>query len=141
MKGIILVAALTTAAVLFAGNAANPNACELSPIPLPLEFKSDMDRPLDFSPKTVVTVECPEASAVTWLGDHLAAWYGAHAPKVVAGKATGAPVLRDGPEAYAIAADPSGVGFGPCAGPAAVRFALRDPAAARRPRHEAEGLP
>ena len=24
------------AAVLFAGNAANPNACELSPIPLPL---------------------------------------------------------------------------------------------------------
>ena len=97
------------AAVLFAGNAANPNACELSPIPLPVEFKSDMDRPLDFGQKTVVTVECPDASAATWLGDHLAAWYGAHAPKVVSGKSTGAPALRDGPEAYAIAADPSGV--------------------------------
>ena len=109
MKRIILVAALTTASALFAGNAANPNACELSPIPLPVEFKSDMDRPLDFGPKTVVTVECPDGAGVKWLGDHLAAWYGAHAPKVVAGTATGAPVLRDGPEAYAIAADPSGV--------------------------------
>jgi len=69
MKQMILMATLMAASSLLAGNAANPNACELSPIPLPLEFGSDMDRPLAFGAATTVTLACPDAAGANlcWL--------------------------------------------------------------------------
>jgi len=103
------VAFLAVPFVLFAGNAANPNACELSPIPLPLEFKSDMDRPLAFDASTTITLDCPDAVGAKWLADHFKAWYGKNAPKVVSGKASDTPSLKEGSEAYAIVADGKGV--------------------------------
>ena len=65
-----------------AGNAANPDAVELVPLPMPVEFTSDMDKPVAFDATTTVTVDCPEAKAVDWLARHFAEWYGNQAPKV-----------------------------------------------------------
>ena len=39
-----------------AGNEANPDAIELAPLPLPVEFKSDMDKPVAFDASTTVVV-------------------------------------------------------------------------------------
>ena len=91
----------------FAGNAVNPDAIELAPLPMPVEFKSDMDSPVPFDSQTVVTVDCPDKSAGQWLAAHFAEWYGAGAPKVKGG--TCGLALRGGDEAYAVAADASGV--------------------------------
>ena len=90
-----------------AGNAANPDAIELAPLPMPVEFRSDMDRPVAFDASAKVVLDCPDAAAVDWLNRHLAEWYGAYAPKAARGE-TGL-ALREGDEAYAVAADASGV--------------------------------
>ena len=109
--------------IAFAGNEANPDAVELSPIPVPVSFTRDMDRPVAFDATATVVVECPDAGAVDWLARHFAEWYGPQAPKVRAGDAQHAtgetpvvPVnasLNNQPpttnEAYAIDADSSGV--------------------------------
>ena len=79
---------LALAMPLFAGNEANPDAIELAPLPLPVEFESDMDKPVAFDASATVTVECPETNAVAWLARHFSEWYGQQAPKVEAG-ATG----------------------------------------------------
>ena len=55
-----------------AGNAANPDAIELAPLPLPVEFRSDMDRPVAFDASAKVVLDCPDAAAVDWLNRHLA---------------------------------------------------------------------
>ena len=68
-----------------AGNAANPDAIELEPMPRPVEMSSDMDAPVPFDEKTTVTVDCPDDAATAWLASHLRDWYGAFAPKVAAG--------------------------------------------------------
>ena len=65
-----------------AGNKANPDAVELAPLPLPIEFKSDMDAPVPFDAATKVVVECPDAAAAEWLTTHFRDWYGEYAPKV-----------------------------------------------------------
>ncbi len=101
------LAAFAAQAKLNAGNAANPDALALEPIPVPVEMKVDMDAPVAFDAATAVTLDCPDAAAAKWLADHFAAWYGAFAPKVVAGEA--GLTLRDGDEAYALKADASGV--------------------------------
>jgi len=90
-----------------AGNSANSETVELCPLPRPVEFSSDMDQPVAFGPKTAVTVDCPDAAGVAWLGRHFAEWYGALAPKVAVGKCGLA--LKPGDEAYAIKADATGV--------------------------------
>lgn len=90
-----------------AGNAANPDAIELSPVPRPVEFKSDMDNPVAFDATTRVIVDCPDTQAADWLTRHFAEWFGEFAPKVTAGKAD--LVLRDGDEAYAVKAGADGV--------------------------------
>ena len=76
---------LALAMPLFAGNAANPDAVELSPIPVPVSFTRDMDRPVAFDATATVVVECPDAGAVDWLARHFAEWYGPQAPKVKSG--------------------------------------------------------
>ena len=103
------VAALVTIAVaaLFAGNDANPDAIELLPLPMPVEFKSDIDRSVPFDETVTVTVDCPDASAVVWADAHFKEWYGEHSPKAVAG-AVGAE-LKSGDEAYAVSAGADGV--------------------------------
>ena len=107
MKTLIILAVLALALSGMAGNAANPDAIELEPMPRPVEMSSDMDAPVPFDEKTTVTVDCPDAAATAWLASHFRAWYGAFAPKVAAG-ASGL-ALRTGDEAYAVRADASGV--------------------------------
>ena len=91
----------------FAGNAVNPDAVELAPIPLPAEFSSDMDSPVAFDARTPITLDCPDAESLEWLNRHFAEWFGTTAPKASVGSA--GLTLRRGDEAYAIAADASGV--------------------------------
>lgn len=50
-----------------AGNKANPDAIELEPLPKPVEFKSDMDRPVAFDASARVVVDCPDGTAAGWL--------------------------------------------------------------------------
>ena len=45
--GFLSLAYVVVASAVFAGNEANPDAIELAPLPLPVEFKSDMDRLLE----------------------------------------------------------------------------------------------
>jgi N-acetyl-beta-hexosaminidase len=103
MKKMIFAAFAAAAASLFAGNTANPDAIELSPLPMPVEFKSDIDSPVPFDVGTTVTVDCPDASAVAWLGNHFREWFGEHSPKAVAGNVS--LELRPGDEAYAASAE------------------------------------
>lgn len=81
--GKAVVAALTAIVVttLFAGNEANPDAIELVPLPQPVEFKSDIDRPVVFDETVRVVVDCPDGFAAPWLDAHLKEWYGKFAPK------------------------------------------------------------
>ena len=102
-----LLTVLALAVSGMAGNAANPDAIELEPMPRPVEMSSDMDAPVPFDEKTTVTVDCPDAAATAWLASHFRDWYGAFAPKVAAGACGLA--LRTGDEAYAVRADASGV--------------------------------
>jgi hypothetical protein len=90
------------------GNAANPNAVELMPIPVPISFSADMDAPVSFDAATTVCVECPDKTAVAWLRTHFVQWFGEkNAPKVVAGPS--ALTLKPGAEAYAVSARADGV--------------------------------
>lgn len=136
-----LLAAIVFAAALdgVAGNAANPNAIELAPIPLPAAFTADMDRPVAFDAATAVTVDCPDAAGVAWLNRHFAAWFGAAAPKAAAGPAGLA--LRPGDEAYALAADARGVRIAArtLAGVRWAAYSLRPLAIAKRGTLRTEG--
>lgn len=104
---VLVFAVALSSSVAMAGNAANPDAIELEPMPRPVEMSSDMDAPVPFDEKTTVTVDCPDAAATAWLASHFRDWYGAFAPKVAAGACGLA--LRTGDEAYAVRADASGV--------------------------------
>lgn len=103
--------AVTLAALAsFAGNEANPDAIELAPLPMPVEFKSNMDAPVAFDSAATVVVECPDFSAAEWLAHHFAEWYGAQAPNVKAkGPDSAIASLPEGDEAYAVRADASGI--------------------------------
>ncbi len=127
------------ASVAFAGNAANPDAIELAPIPAAIEFKSNIDAPVSFDATAKVVVECADTAAVEWLNRHFAAWYGAHAPTCAAG-ATGL-ALRAGDEAYAVAADASGVKIAArtLAGARWAAYSLRQCAIAKRGTFKTEG--
>ena len=50
MKTLLAVCLLSASAV--AGNAVNPETIDLKPIPVPVEFTSDMDRPVAFDAST-----------------------------------------------------------------------------------------
>jgi len=54
---LVLVAAVMVAMTAAAGNEANPDAVELAPLPMPVEFKSDMDIPVAFDSTTTVVVD------------------------------------------------------------------------------------
>lgn len=101
--GVISLATITA----FSGNKANPDAIELAPLPIPVEFKSDFDSPVPFDASTTVTVDCPDASAVAWLGSHFKEWYADQSPKATAG--TVSLELKAGDEAYAVSAGADGV--------------------------------
>ena len=85
----------------------NPDAVELAPLPAPVDFESDMDRPVPFDAGATVLLDCPDAAAAKWLEAHYAEWYGKNAPKVKAGT-TGLTVAA-GNEAYAASTDATGV--------------------------------
>ena len=70
----------------FAGNALNPDALELAPLPMPVQLKADIDSPVPFDARTTVTVECPDATAAAWLAAHFAAWYADAAPLMAKNK-------------------------------------------------------
>ena len=94
----------------YAGNKANPDAIELAPIPQPVEFKSDMDKPVPFDATTTVSLTCPDVAGEKWLQSHFKEWYGDYAPKVVGGRASPrAENAPHGDEAYSISANASGV--------------------------------
>lgn len=92
---------------LTAGNKVNPDALELTPVPLPIEMQSDIDAPVDFNAATTILVDCPDKLAAKWLERHIKEWYGKFAPNVAIGE-TGIELLK-GDEAYSIVADKSGV--------------------------------
>ena len=105
--GFLSLAFVGLALPASAGNAANPDALELAPLPMPVEFKSDMDKPVAFDASTTVVVDCPDEAAAGWLASHLKEWYGKSAPKAVSGASGLSP--KAGDEAYVVAADASGV--------------------------------
>lgn len=51
----------------FVKNELNPDAIELAPLPLPIEFASDMDSPTSFDSSTTVIVDCQEIESINWL--------------------------------------------------------------------------
>ena len=133
-----------------AGNEANPDAVELAPLPVPVEFTSNMDAPVAFDATATVTVECPNPDAVPWLARHFVEWYGRQAPKVVLGgsqlAATGAGAINcappEGDEAYAINADPAGgirIAARSLAGVRWAAYTLRQLAIAKRGTFRTEG--
>ena len=99
----------------------NPDAVELAPLPAPVDFESDMDRPVPFDAGTAVRLDCPDPAAAPWLARHFADWFGAQAPRVVAesGAGEGSPSAGGAgspseqpfvaSESYSVAADASGV--------------------------------
>ena len=104
MKKTLMVSLLVAAGFVAVGNAAT---VDLVPIPRPVKFKGDMNRPVEFDATAKVVVECPDAAAAGWLDAHFAAWFAESAPRAVAGE-TGLD-LREGDEAYAAKADGAGV--------------------------------
>ena len=106
-KFTVFASLLLAAGVSAAGNGVNRATVDLSPIPMPVEYSCDMDRPVAFDATAKVVVECPDPAAAGWLDAHLAAWFPESAPRAVAGE-TGL-VLREGDEAYAAKADAEGV--------------------------------
>ena len=112
-KSAVIAVGVLFAGICRAGNAVNPDAVELSPIPRPVRMTCDIDRPVAFDASTRVTVECPSSAAVDWLARHFGEWFGADAPQVVAGTASGDQAgrmsLPAGDEAYAVKADADGV--------------------------------
>ena len=139
MNRLVSLFTATLALSVLAGNAVNPDAIELAPIPLPVEFASDMDRPVAFDAKTAITLECADAAGLEWLNRHFAEWFGPTAPKVTAGAAGLA--LRPGDEAYAVAADAKGVRIAArtLAGVRWAAYTLRPLALARRGTFKTDG--
>ena len=118
----------------------DPDAVELAPLPAPVDFESDMDRPVPFDAGATVLLDCPDAAAATWLARHFADWFGAQqAPRVAPGPA--ALPLRAGDEAYAVSADASGVRIAArsLAGVRWAAYSLRPLAIARRGTLRTEG--
>ena len=68
--GRALTLCLALPCLAFAGNEANPDAIELAPLPMPVEFKSDIDNPVPFDASTTVVVECPDEAGAAWLAAH-----------------------------------------------------------------------
>ncbi len=117
----------------------DPDAVELAPLPAPVDFESDMDRPVPFDAGATVHLDCPDAAAAPWLAAHFADWFGAQAPRVAPGPA--ALPLRAGDEAYAVSADASGVRIAArsLAGVRWAAYSLRQLAIARRGTLRTEG--
>ncbi len=106
----LTVAAMFCIAAAKAGNSVNSDVVELKPLPMPVEFKADMDSPVSFDATTTVTLACPDVAAAKWLKSHFAEWYGDQTPKVKTGSLSKSVAnLPDGEEAYAVKADSSGV--------------------------------
>ena len=57
MKQIIPLVAVVMSLSAVAGNEANPDAVELAPLPVPVEFTSNMDAPVAFDATATVTRE------------------------------------------------------------------------------------
>ena len=141
MRKTLMAMAIMACAEAFSGNVANPDALELAPLPMPVEFKSDMDSPVGFDAAATVALDCPDKAAVGWLAAHFAEWYGKAAPKVVAGSGGQKLALPDGNEAYAAAADASGVRIAArsLAGVRWAAYSIRQLAIARRGTFNTEG--
>lgn len=142
MHNAIKFAAVCTALLpfaAFAGNKANPDAIELAPLPMPVQFKADIDKPVDFDASTTVAVDCPDKGAAEWLSRHFADWYGADAPKVKL--STLNIKLSTSSEAYAVHADDSGVKIAAhsLAGVRWAAYSLRQLAIAKRGTFKTEG--
>ena len=138
-KQSVAILAAIFAVVATAGNEANPDAIELAPIPVPVSFTRDMDRPVAFDPSATVVVDCHDTASVPWLRSHFADWFGAQAPKVEAGVA--GLNLLDGDEAYAASAGASGVKIAArtLAGVRWAAYTLRQLAIAKRGTFRTEG--
>ena len=149
MNHLVFMAVAFTALMLaHAGNVANPDAVELVPLPVPVEFSCDMDSPVAFDASAFVTVTCPDAEAVAWLVRHFAEWYGDQAPKIAAGgrvfprAAAGGGICPPvGDEAYVVSADASGIRIAAnsLAGIRWAAYTLRCLAIARRGTFKTEG--
>ena len=146
LASIALALAVAAPIVAFAGNVANPDAIELAPLPMPVEFKGDMDSPVAFDASATVAVDCPDAAAVGWLERHFAEWYGDHAPKVqLSTPNSQLPTLNSqlstSPEAYAVRADASGVKIAArsLAGVRWAAYSIRQLAIAKRGTFKTEG--
>ena len=125
-----------------AGNAANPDAIELVPVPWPVKYKGGPDAPVAFDATTTVVVDCPDAVAADWLATHFKEWYAKDAPKVTRGKADATrAALLDGDEAYAVDTDASGVKIAArtLAGVRWAAYSLRQLAIAKRGTFKTEG--
>ena len=138
-KACFCFATVAIALSALAGNEANPDAVELAPLPLPVEFKSDMDKPVPFDASTTVTVQCPDNDAAGWLSRHFAEWYGKDAPKVELSTLNFQ--LLTSPEAYAVRADASGVKIAArsLAGVRWAAYSLRQLVIAKRGTFKTEG--
>ena len=111
-------------------------------------FKMDKKNYVPFDNTTTVTVDCPDPAAVQWLAAHLAEWYGAYAPKVVAAggardRATADAQERvpSGDEAYAAetGADGAKIAARTLAGVRWAAYTLRQLAIAKRGTFKTEG--
>ena len=107
VRKLVVAAVVSFSSAAFAGSKANPDAIEFEPLPRPVEFRSDMDKPVAFDASATVVVDCPDEAAAGWLSSHFAGWYGDQSPKVVVG--TSGLKTKTGDEAYAVSADVSGV--------------------------------
>lgn len=83
-QGLITAVLAVSASFVFAGNKINPDAIDLSPLPMPKECKINMEEVIDFDESTIVAVDCEEEAGVEWLGSHFKEWYGEFSPKVKA---------------------------------------------------------
>ena len=139
VRKLAVAAVVSFSSAAFAGSKANPDAIEFEPLPRPVEFRSDMDKPVAFDASATVVVDCPDAAAAGWLSSHFAGWYGDQSPKVVAGKS--GLETKAGDEAYAVSADGSGVKIAAntLAGVRWAAYSLRQLAVAKRCTFKTEG--
>ena len=109
-KNFALTAALLVTGAVFAGNAVNPDALELCPVPRPAEMSADADKPVELVKVEVTLAKAADrAAAIGWLEAHFAEWFGAAAPTVTAGMRLTYTPLPEGDEAYVVQADATGV--------------------------------
>lgn len=103
MKSVFDVALLVVTA-LTAGSATAAKFPYPKLVPMPREMTYEGGRLVALDSNTVLTVRCPESAAAGWAARHFADWFGV-GPKV----AGGSEATVSGEEAYALAADASGV--------------------------------